>query len=156
MGNLLDLAARLEKQAKTIRSVASDRAVFAAKELLKTLVYQTPVDTSTARSNWQISLDTPLFNFIEAYEYGSFGSTASVSSQAAIFVGNEKLKEKKPGQSIFITNNAPYIRDLNSGTSRQAPAGFVESSVLIVRKKLKSTANFSNAELGKFFTYNVR
>lgn len=138
MGNLLDLAARLEAKAKSIKSVASDRAVFAAKELLRTLVYQTPVDTSVARSNWQISIGKPLFNYIDAYEYGSFGSTAAVSSQAAISVGNEKLKEKKPGQSIFITNNAPYIRDLNSGTSRQAPAGFVEASVLIVRKKLNN------------------
>jgi hypothetical protein len=138
MANLLDLAARLEAKANSIKTVASDRAIFVAKELLKTLVYQTPVDTSTARSNWQISLEAPLFNYIEAYEYGNFGSTARVSSQAAIFVGNEKLKEKKPGQSIFITNNAPYIRDLNSGTSRQAPAGFVEASVMIVRKKLKN------------------
>jgi hypothetical protein len=136
MANLLDLAARLETKASDIKTVASDRAVFAAKELLKTLIYQTPVDTSTARSNWQVSIAAPIFNYIEAYEYGSFGSTARVSSQAAIFVGNEKLKEKKPGQSIFITNNAPYIRDLNSGTSRQAPAGFIEASVLIVRKKL--------------------
>ncbi len=48
------------------------------------------------------------------------------------------LATKKPGQKIYITNNLPYIRRLNDGYSKQAPAGFVERAVLIGRKMRKN------------------
>jgi hypothetical protein len=32
--------------------------------------------------------------------------------------------------AIFITNNVPYIGNLDAGTSAQAPSGFVRQSIL--------------------------
>lgn len=134
---LLDLAIRLEAKAKSINVIASDKAVAVALKIVETLAYRTPVDTSTALSNWQVSLNAPKTAFINAYHPGYLGYTLIASAQATIQAAQAALAQKKPGQTIYIANNAPYIRDLNAGTSKQAPAGFVEASVLIARKSLR-------------------
>lgn len=134
--NLNDLAKSLEAKAKQIDKAASEVAIQTAMIALKTLLERTPVDTSTALSNWQVSLEAPKLNFINAYVPGYLGYTASESIAQAQSVGNMVLSKKKPGQTIYITNNAPYIRDLNSGTSKQAPAGFVEAAMLVARKRM--------------------
>lgn len=134
--NLNDLAKSLEAKAKRIEVAASEVAVKVAAQLLDSLVWRTPVDTSAALSNWQISFDSPLGSFIQPYVPGYLGYTQSASASEAIATGLAKLKDKKPGQVIYIVNNTPYIRGLNAGTSKQAPAGFVEGSVMIVRKNM--------------------
>lgn len=134
MATLLELAKRLEKQAASLGGQASNAAVRAAEAILKDLVYMTPVDTSKALSNWQVSLGAPADNSRPPYFTGSGGSTADKSAAAAIKAGMNVLKDKPPGVSIFLTNNLPYIRRLNEGYSKQAPAGFVERAVLIGRK----------------------
>ena len=134
--NLNDLAISLEKKAKAIDKAASKVAIDTALALVRELVNHTPVDTSAALSNWQVSLDSAKFNFINPYVPGDFGYTAAASSAQALGVAIGVLGKKKPGQTIFISNNAPYIRDLNSGTSKQAPAGFVESAVMVIRKQI--------------------
>lgn len=134
--NLNDLAASMEARAKKIQTAASDAAVKVALGILNTLVFRTPVDTSRALSNWQVSTDAPIGSYIQAYSPGYLGYTQLASAQSAISVGTMNLEKKKPGQTIYIVNNTPYIRGLNSGSSKQAPAGFVEASVLIARKKM--------------------
>lgn len=42
--------------------------------------------------------------------------------------GEWKLLNK--GASVEISNDAPYIQYLNNGTSRQAPANFIEKTAL--------------------------
>jgi hypothetical protein len=133
---LLDLANSMEAKAKDIAEASSTVAVQTALIAVKALIERTPVDTSTALSNWQVSLDAPKLNFINAYVPGYLGYTAAESGAEALRRANETLQTKRPGQTIYISNNAPYIRDLNSGTSKQAPAGFVEASLLIARKKM--------------------
>lgn len=134
--NLLDLAQSLEAKAKAIDKTVSDMAVKVAMNLLNTLVYRTPVDTSAALSNWQVRLDSPAMNFIQPYVPGYNGYTQTASAAQTLLVGNAVLENKKPGQTIYISNSTPYIRKLNSGSSRQAPAGFVEASVLVARKTM--------------------
>jgi hypothetical protein len=55
---------------------------------------------------------------------------------ASIAIGDARgiLTNKKPGQSIYVQNNASYIKRLNEGSSTQAPAGFVEAAILFARK----------------------
>jgi len=130
---LNDLANSLDEKTKEVKQVASDAAKKVALMALTRLVETTPVDTSTALSNWQISIGYPATSFIDAYAPGYLGYTASASARQAISVGKQNLEAKKPGQTIYLSNNAPYIRDLNSGSSKQAPAGFVEATILVVR-----------------------
>lgn len=135
-GNLLDLADSLERKAKAIDEAASKQAVDTALAIVGDLAYKTPVDTSQALSNWIVTLDSPSGDKISPHYPGEGGSTQGASAAETINRAKATLKNKKPGQAIWITNNLPYIRRLNEGHSGQAPAGFVERAVLIGRKML--------------------
>lgn len=134
--SLLDLANSLERKAKAIDNAASQTAVDTALAIVGDLAYKTPVDTSQALSNWQVTLDTPATGNISPHYPGLQGSTQRASAAETLNLAKAVLKTKKPGQAIYITNNLPYIKRLNDGYSAQAPAGFVERAVLIGRKML--------------------
>lgn len=136
-GNLLDLAERLEQKATAIEEAASKAASFVADGILTDLVLHTPVDTSKALSSWIVTFDKPSDYVGKAHYEGTKGSTQEASAAKAISIGRAELKKKKVGQSIFITNNQPYIVRLNNGWSNQQPAGFVERSSLLGRKLLE-------------------
>ena len=131
---LLDLATSLEKKAKAIDEAASKLAVDTALTIVGDLAFKTPVDTSQALSNWIVTLETPSSDKIKPHFPGEGGSSQKSSAAETINQARAILAKKKPGQKIYITNNLPYIRRLNDGYSKQAPAGFVERSVLIGRK----------------------
>ena len=135
---LLDLATSLERKAKAIDEAASKLAVDTALTIVGDLAYKTPVDTSQALSNWQVSLGSPVDSKIPPYYPGEGGSTRNSSAQSTIDAAKNALKQKRPGVTIYISNVLPYIRRLNDGYSKQAPAGFVERAVLIGRKMRKN------------------
>lgn len=96
----------------------------------ESVVRGTPVDTGAARSNWIISLDAPFSDFIEPYAYGShLGIGEQSNASAAISQGQTVLAGVRSGSIIYIQNNTPYIGLLNDGSSRQAPALFVELGI---------------------------
>jgi hypothetical protein len=123
--------------ANSLDKFASEIAVKATIEIIRDLVNITPVDTSQAISNWQISLNNKTSEIIKPYVPGYRGSTKRASADEVIAKAISILKTKTPGQSIWIQNNLPYIRRLNDGYSRQAPAGYVERSLLIGRIIIK-------------------
>lgn len=131
---LLDLADSLDKKAEEINQAASHHAVKVALTIVGDLAYHTPVDTSQALSNWDVTLDSPATEKHGPHFPGIQGSTQKASAQETIDRAKAVLKSKKPGQPIFITNNQPYIKRLNDGYSKQVPAGFVERAVLLARK----------------------
>lgn len=128
--SLLDLASSLEKRVLKLEKEASKLADKVAETILVDLVIVTPVDTSNALSNWQIGLGRAVPAPIPPWFPGSLGSTEAQSENAAIFEGNYRLRLKKPGQPIYISNLVDYIVDLNRGSSMQAPSGFVERAVM--------------------------
>lgn len=136
-GNLLDLAKRLEKLADDLPEQVSEQSKKAAIAIVTDLANKTPVDTSNALSNWQVTLDSPATSEIPPHFPGSGGNTQRASVAQTIANAIKVLESKKPGQKIYITNNAPYIRRLNDGYSAQQPAGFVERAALIGRVVLR-------------------
>ena len=86
----------------------------------ETVTLATPVDTGRARGNWQIGLGTPVRRETDANDR---------SGQETITRNSRRVAARVPGQTIFISNNVPYIVELNAGSSSQAPAGFVEEAV---------------------------
>jgi len=134
---LLDLANSLEQRAAKLDSEACRVAVSVAETIIADLAYRTPVDTSQALSNWQVTLGSKVDNKIPPHYPGEGGSTRNSSAQATIDAGCNILRSKRPGVTIYISNVLPYIRRLNDGYSKQAPAGFVERAVLIGRKMIK-------------------
>lgn len=124
----------MEALAEKIEVANSERAIKVTMAMLDYLVYKTPVDTSTALSNWQVSLGAPNSLFINAYVPGFLGYTQAPSAREALEVAKRILETKKPGQTIWLSNNAPYIMDLEHGTSKQAPAGFMSGALMLGRQ----------------------
>ncbi len=83
------------------------------------LVRATPVDTGFARANWRPSLNAPASVPISQLDPSGAATIAKIATVS---------KRWKPGDVLFITNNAPYIAALNAGSSPQANAGFVEEA----------------------------
>lgn len=136
MATLKDLAKRLNKVADMVEAAPSRVAAAFTFALVDELVDRTPVDTSKALSNWLVSLNDPVLVDMDAYYEGIHGSTASASKAEVLAFANTILGRKKPGQQLYLSNSAPYIRDLNNGTSKQAPAGFVQQTIRVTRAKL--------------------
>lgn len=136
-GSLRDLSTRLRKLAKDIPLQVNRLKIDVTLTIQFKLTEITPVDTTKAVSNWKVTRVAPFPNDIEPYSPGFLGYTAHASITAARADAQKNLKGVKPGETVFIVNNADYIKDLNNGSSRQAPAGFVEASVMLGRKKIK-------------------
>lgn len=95
------------------------------------VVLSTPVDTGRARSNWRVSLGSRPRGVINPYSPGSgLGRGEQQNAQAAMAQAAAAVAQRRDGQDIYISNNVPYIGKLNDGSSRQAPAGFVQQAVM--------------------------
>jgi hypothetical protein len=104
----------LGKVARAIKSVVDPRGEQAARELMSALVANTPIDTGYARSRWVFNSDGPY-----QLKYG-------VSKDNPLF-----------GEfSYTISNDASYIQYLNLGSSKQAPAYFIEATILAYGYKI--------------------
>lgn len=106
----------VERLEKTVRAVA----LIVDSELVKS----TPVDTGRAKANWLPSLNTPDNRQIDA----------PASNKPSI---EPSLKEFTLKDTILITNNLPYIRALNDGSSAQAPVGFVDDALARGKRAVK-------------------
>lgn len=93
------------------------------------LVETTPVKSGRARSNWLPSLNTPNRNIIEVPKDAN-----GVNLKPPI---DPVLSGFKLSDTILITNNLPYIRKLNEGSSVQAPAGFVDIALTKGKRAVK-------------------
>lgn len=78
----------------------------------------TPVDTGHARANWVPSVGRPFEQEVD----GTSGAAASSGIA-------EVLAFKLGDGWLYVSNNVPYIQQLNRGHSKKAPALFVEQCV---------------------------
>lgn len=136
MRTLKDLSDRLNKLADKVEAAPSKVAASFSLVLIDELVLRTPVDTSKALSNWLMSLNDPIYIDMDAYYEGVFGSTFSSSRTEVLKHAHTIAGRKKPGQPLYITNAAPYIMELERGTSKQAPTGFTKQSIFAAKSKL--------------------
>jgi hypothetical protein len=89
-------------------------------EMFRKIVLKTPVDEGRARSNWQPSIGSPATGTIDTLDKGG---NATIAKAKAI------LAAANAGDTIYLSNNLPYIRRLEEGYSQQAPAGMVALTV---------------------------
>lgn len=144
MKNLGDLAKSMAKLAVNLPIEVNRLSIACAETILFDLVKKTPVDTSNALSNWIVSLGSIYGREIPPHFYGSMGSTYNESSNMAYQLGKNALQEKFSGESIFISNSVDYIVDLNNGTSKQEPAGFVYRAYLLGKLEVDRWRLFSS------------
>jgi hypothetical protein len=91
-----------------------------ALELFKRVIYKTPVDKGRARANWQVSIGAPADGAVEIDDKNGSATMSRAVADSRGF---------KAGDTIFLTNNLPYIMRLEEGSSQQAPAGMVALTV---------------------------
>lgn len=123
--DLNDLGNDLEKLALGFPAQADKIVRLVALESLKNLVLSTPVDTGRARSNWFATVDFP-----------SEQITDDTDFQSNLHEESSKLLSSFRFNTIWISNNLPYILRLNDGWSKQAPIGFIEKSIKIAERSI--------------------
>lgn len=96
------------------------RAVFL--DLSKRVIDKTPVDTGRARSGWMGDVDQ--FKIDANRIAGKMGADAA--SQKAYDSCLEATGKHEVGQDLTLANSVEYIQYLNSGSSKQAPAGMTD------------------------------
>lgn len=97
------------------------------------VVQDTPVKTGRARANWRANIGSPaegIYYYPRPKPASPEGAAEEAISQGISEILGSTLDY---GTAIHITNNLPYIRRLNDGYSKQAPAGFVERAVVEAR-----------------------
>ena len=121
MKDIKHLANDLKLFEKEIRKQANETAKEATVQTIGLLATHTRVDTSKALSNWRASVGFPKTAEIEPYYEGEQGSTREASIAATIENAIESVKNKRPGQNCFITNNVDYMDYLTSSSYYNQP-----------------------------------
>jgi len=119
----LDLREYAKKKGVEIKDVQKSYAFAVYASVVK----KTPVDTGRARGNWNISVGSP--------------DTSTSENKVPKYNSSDSIPEPRGDESIFISNNLPYITTLEyggfpnppkkdggktvNGFSKQAPAGMV-------------------------------
>lgn len=106
--------------------VAKERAKLVLN-IHKELTTITPRATSWAANNWIPSIGVASRSTVGSPE--SIGEAVSGSTSALATVVGTLNVSTDNNDDIFISNNVPYIRRLNDGHSKKAPAGFVQIAV---------------------------
>jgi hypothetical protein len=94
-------------------------------EVTAELQESTPIDTGWARANWVPKIGEPSTESRPKIEANL--PSAQVEQQKGL---GEVLSGFKLSRGLVsIANNVPYIKRLNEGSSKQAPAAFVQQAI---------------------------
>ena len=129
---------------RSVRVVVSDLDAFTTKFIKRLalninaeLIERTPIDTGWARVNWVPNIGGPFEGTAGTRADAEAGSLDTSAQQAGLA---EVATAYKTGPTIYQTNNVPYIELLNGGSSKQAPAGFVQAAILTAVRQTVSNS----------------
>ena len=120
------MSIKLDKVITELSGFTEDRMRKLAINITANLIIANPVATGFSRANWFMNSGVPLISNV-APSISAVGSQRDIQEAT---IAKIKLTYKLNQGAIFITNNVPYIGDLDAGTSAQAPSGFVRQSIL--------------------------
>ena len=86
--------------------------------VLKGVIIKTPVDTGETKSSIQASVGAP----------SNTGSTGIENDEQAI-ARNMTVVNQSGGKVFYVTSNVPWIKELEYGSSQQAPNGMFRLAV---------------------------
>lgn len=89
-----------------------------ALQILEGVVNMNPVLSGRSRGNWYATIGAPSGQYDEA-GYAS-------SAQEVVDRGTAVISALAVLGAVYITNNTPYINELEKGSSKQAPQGMVQ------------------------------
>src|SRR5262245_4678635 len=126
-------ARRRRRLAMTAEAVARALVEFVERgirivvlEVHSNLVARTPKDTTWAASNWIPRVGAAQTTPVGRRGYAPGDVTFGPQGQGRDEVARYRLSHG----DVFVSNNVPYIGSLNAGSSAQAPAGFVQLSIM--------------------------
>ena len=129
------------------------RMQFLGETMISFLQGDTPVDTGFARANWQISVAKRSYAqghnqrliYKEIYDRVRTLSKAKRANTIPLppryMIGLTRLdtfSSKNGDVALIITNNVPYMRKLDSGSSKQAPKNFIQKAIMLAREEVKN------------------
>ena len=119
---ILNFAEQTAEQIKELR-------INVHKELVASVVMDTPVDTGMARRNWQAAKDSIPTGIIPyAGDPGAAGAQAVSEAQAQAF-GEDG--------TFYFVNNVHYVPYLENGTSKMAAVGMAKKNVERIKNNLR-------------------
>ncbi len=124
---------RILRRARQVETGASQALRATALAINQTVILTTPVKFGHARANWQIGIDVAV---TEEIDENDISGAATISRNSGI------IRTATPQKSIILSNNVPYIQQLNEGSSSQAPAQFVQLAILDAITAVKRTRFF--------------
>lgn len=125
---LHSLSKRLFELGRMVETNSLEITKNASFAALSTAIRATPVDKGVARSAWWVSLYT--LNFAQ-------NSQDVESTSETINKGKGAIDMYSKEGSIFLTNSIHYIKPLDDGSSRQAPAGMSHSAIKSARNVVR-------------------
>lgn len=103
-----------------------------AQNVVEGVATDNPVLTGQSSANWKTAIGAP----DTSVDLGP----NPLAGQHSVAEAKKALVALALGQTVYISNNVPYIMELNQGSSSKAPAGFVETAIV---NALHATANFN-------------
>ena len=100
-------------------------------DMVRKIIKRTPVDTGSAKRNWHVDLNNQ-----KKYARSDFDK----KGDATIADAMAEINKVDIGDSVYITNNLPYIEALEDGHSAQAPVGMVKVAVAEFERTVKAAA----------------
>lgn len=135
--DLKSLSKWLDKLGQRVVEGAENLNKETVVAVINRLAEATPVDTGLARSNWQVGVGVmpsgtrkPFAPIPSRWKppYPAGGSRSERRNLLGVSSAAQgALRGYKDGQSIYITNNLPYIERLDAGHSPQSPAGWIRA-----------------------------
>ena len=113
---------------RVVERVVRELAVNITSELTRV----NPVDTGWSKSNWIPSVGASVSAAPGSPE--NIGPAVAAQARGRSRLRTYRLRDGR----AFISNNAPYITQLNEGRSPQAEAGWVQRSIFAALSRLKS------------------
>lgn len=100
------------------------------KEVVASVISDTPVDTGMARRNWQADKDSIPTSVIEYAGSPEAGGATAVSDAQAKAFGDDGV--------FYFVNNVHYISYLELGTSKMAAVGMARRNAKRIADNLRS------------------
>lgn len=138
---------------KGLEKGKTDFIVKIGANLISEIIDNTPVDTGRARAGWAAFADT---HHVPYSISGPNVSSEAISEGKAL--SSFSIKETARKATLRITNSVAYIKPLEFGHSKQAPAGMVRlamraiqsgasnaAAVDVIRKQITAAVKKANA-----------
>jgi hypothetical protein len=127
--NAFDFALSLEKLAEELTDDLMQQVTQKlAIQALSGVVLKSPVDTGRFRGNWNVSIDTA---------DRSVSDATDKEGSATITKGTGIISAVPPYRTVWLSNSLQYAARLETGWSKQAPAGMVALTLAELESQLR-------------------